>query len=80
MKDALVKALLDPVYLSHNPGDRYTMDGKGHWTMTYYPFLLDVKTGKEYQEPKALMECPKTFGNVKGIDFREVPLRYLKRK
>ncbi len=52
----------------------YTMDGKPElWKVAYYPLLECGKTGEVYQEPRALIERP-----IKGgIDFREVPLRYL---
>jgi hypothetical protein len=73
-------ALTDPLWLSHEAGDRYLMDGKGHWTLAYYPILGCGKTEEVYDEPRALVECPKVYNGVQGIDIREVPLRYLKRK
>jgi hypothetical protein len=54
------------------------MDGKDDlWKIAYYPLYEDGKTGEVYQEPKALIEQPSNWNGVKGIDFREVPLRYL---
>ena len=80
MNTALSLALSDPLWVSHKIGDRYTMDGKGHWTLTYYPLLGCGKTGEVYDEARALVECPKNFNGVMGFDLREVPLRYLSRK
>lgn len=61
-------------YKDHKIGNTYTMDGKTEpWQIAYYPITEDGKTGEKYQEPRALIERP-----IKGgIDFREVPLRYL---
>lgn len=70
----LEKALKDPLYLEHNISDRYSMDNKPEvWKLTYYPIFEDNKTKVEYDEPRALIEKPMQG----GIDFREVPLRYL---
>lgn len=70
----LSAALLNPVWVSHNIGDTYTMDGKPDlWKIAYYPIFECGKTGKKYEEPRALVEKP----IENGIDFREVPLRYL---
>lgn len=70
----LKEALENDIWLSHNIGDTYTMDGKKElWKISYYPIL---ETGKE---PKALIEKP-ILGKLDmkvGTDFREVPLRYL---
>jgi hypothetical protein len=73
----LQKALSDPVYASHKIGDTYTMDGKPDpWKIAYYPIFECGKTKEVYTEPRALVEKP-----IKGgIDFREVPLRYLTRE
>lgn len=49
------------------------MDGKGGWKIAYYPIFSDGKTNELYSEPRALVEKPIQG----GIDFREVPLRYL---
>lgn len=74
MKHELHSALNAIEWLSHKIGDTYTMDGKKDlWKIAYYPILEDSKTGEIYQEPRALIE-KKIEG---GIDFREVPLRYL---
>jgi hypothetical protein len=51
------------------------MDGKGGWKIAYYPIFEDGKTKEVYKEPRALVE--KLIGK-EGIDFREVPLRYLR--
>jgi hypothetical protein len=79
MKDKLIKALNNPIWLSHRIGNTYTMDGKDVWKIAYYPIFEDGKTGKEYSEPRALIERPAVFKGVEGIDFREIPLRYLKK-
>ncbi len=71
----LYTALIHPLWLSHKIGDQYIMDNVPGWKIAYYPIFEDGKTGKQYDEPRALVEMP-----IKcGIDFREVPLRYLKR-
>jgi hypothetical protein len=70
----LAIALLHPTWVHHQLGDTYTMDGKPElWKLAYYPIFVDGKTGEVYNEPRALVEKP--MG--KGIDFREIPLRYL---
>lgn len=58
----------------HKIGNQYTMDGKPDlWKIAYYPLNECGKTGEAYNEPRALIEKP-----IKGgIDFREIPLRYL---
>ena len=69
----LMEAMNDPKWISHNIGDVYSMDGQSGWKIAYYPIFEDGKTGKFYNEPRALVEKP-----IKnGTDFREVPLRYL---
>ncbi len=70
----LKKALNNKLYKNHRIGFTYTMDGKPDlWKIAYYPIFEDGKTGELYKEPRALIEKP-----IKGgIDFREVPLRYL---
>lgn len=70
MHDHLKAALADPLWVSHQLGDEYMMDGQPGWKIAYYPIF------KEEGEPRALMERPM----VGGTDFREVPLRYLKRE
>lgn len=68
-----MKALNHPLWLNHSIGDAYTMDNVPGWKIAYYPLFECGKTGKVYQEPRALVERPMK----KGTDFREVPLRYL---
>ena len=66
----------DLLWTSHRIGDVYTMDGKPElWKIAYYAIHECGKTGKKYGEPRALVERPIPG----GIDFREIPLRYLKR-
>lgn len=74
--NSLTKALDHPLYKAHKIGDTYTMDGMPDlWKIVYYPIFEDGKTGKSYNEPRALVEKP----IPNGVDFREVPLRYLSR-
>jgi len=80
MSKELKMALNDPMWKSHRLGDEYLMDDKGSWKITYYPLFECGKTGEVYGEPRALVETQKVFDGVEGTDFREVPLRYLKRK
>lgn len=76
MTPHLTTALAHPLWLSHNIGDVYTMDGKPQlWKIAYYPIFEDGKTHEQYGEPRALIERPIRG----GTDFREVPLRYLVR-
>jgi hypothetical protein len=73
----LMLALKNPIWVDHRIGDEYTMDGRpDHWRIAYYPIMKDGKTGEKYNEPRALIEKPMEGG---GIDFREIPLRYLKK-
>lgn len=74
----LQKALSHPIWVVHKIGDTYWMDGnfKEPWKIAYYPIFEDGITGKKYSEPRALIEKPMKD----GIDFREMPLRYLSRK
>lgn len=70
----LSQALQHETWLSHRLGDEYTMDGKPErWKIAYYPILENGRTGEVYPEARALVEKPME----KGIDIREVPLRYL---
>ena len=70
----LQEVLNDPKWLDHKIGDFYFMDKKPDlWKIAYYPILADGKTGEIYNEPRALIEKPIEG----GIDFREIPLRYL---
>ncbi len=74
MNHILTEALNNPVWLAHKIGDVYTMDNKpALWKIAYYPIFEDIKTKLEYNEPRALVEKPIDG----GIDFREIPLRYL---
>lgn len=68
-------ALLNPIWRNHQVTDVYSMDGKSGWKIAYYPIFEDGKTGVKYGEPRALVEKP----ILGGTDFREVPLRYLKK-
>lgn len=74
MEFDLNKALNNPIWKNHKIGDEYTMDGKPtKWKIAYYPIFQNGKTQEVYREPRALIETP----IIGGIDFREVPLRYL---
>jgi hypothetical protein len=74
METRVDKALLNEVWLNHKHGDEYTMDGKpDRWKIAYYPLFENGRNGEVYEEPRALAERPMAG----GIDFREVPLRYL---
>lgn len=75
----LEQALSHPLYKSHNIGDYYSMDNKpDKWQIAYYPIFEDGVSGELYDEPRALVEKPILSKGIKiGIDFREVPLRYL---
>jgi hypothetical protein len=75
----LQKALEHPLWKAHEIGNTYKMDGKGEWKIVYYPIFEDGVSGEEYSEPRALVERPAIFNGELGTDFREVPLRYLKR-
>lgn len=67
-------ALSDIIWLNHKIGDIYHMDNKvAPWKIVYYPILEDAKRKVAYDEPRAVVETPIEG----GIDFREVPLRYL---
>ena len=71
---AMEVALEDPLWLNHKIGDTYTMDNKDTpWKIAYYPIMEDAKKKVPYDEPRAVVETP----IAGGIDFREVPLRYL---
>lgn len=75
--EQLQEALNHPLWVNHKDGDFYTMDGKPDlWKIAYYPIFEDGKTNEKYSEPRALIEKPMKD----GTDFREVPLRYLKKK
>ena len=77
----LYEALAHPLWLAHQRGDTYTMDGKGCWTIYYYPIFANGKTQQEYAEPRALMMTHRTFKNgIEGMDLREVPLRYIEKR
>ncbi|MFZ1807946.1 MAG: hypothetical protein WAU36_12010 [Cyclobacteriaceae bacterium] len=73
--ERLDKALNNELWKSHKITDTYTMDGISGWKIAYYPIFECGKSRELYKEPRALVERP-----IKnGIDFREVPLRYLSR-
>lgn len=75
MNIRLKSALSDHVWMDHKLGDEYQMDAKpDKWKIAYYPIFENGKTSEEYNEPRALVEKNMDSG---GIDFREIPLRYL---
>ena len=62
---------------NHKIGNLYTMDGlPDRWEIVYYPLSECGKTGKKYDEPRALVQ------NIDkpGFWWKEVPLRYLTRQ
>ncbi len=72
----LIESLNNPIWKSHRVGDNYTMDGNPeYWKIAYYPIMENGETGELYNEPRALVEKPMKG----GVDFREIPLRYLNR-
>jgi len=75
-----MEALNDLIWVNHNLGDTYQMDNKKDlWKIAYYPIFECGRTKISYDEPRALVEKP-ILGKLDmliGIDFREVPLRYL---
>lgn len=76
----LPQSLNHPLWQAHNLGDSYTMDGKPEqWKIAYYPLFGTYQQGKwfEFKEPRALIEKPMSNG---GTDFKEMPLKYLKRE
>mgnify|MGYP003403469034 CR=1 FL=1 len=78
MSEKLQLALSASLWQQHCIGKVYTMDGKPDiWKIVYYPIFEDGKTNEPYKEPRALIERPAVFNGEQGIDFREVPLRYL---
>ena len=82
MESKLSEALLNPVWASHKIGDEYAMEGRnGLWKIAYYPIFEDGKSKEEYAEARALVEAvkPLVIAGVVGIDFVEVPMRYLSR-
>lgn len=76
-------ALKHPLWKKHVPNTVYTMINVNGsfdegWKIAYYPLFGTYKLNKwqEFKgEPRALIEKQ----TEKGIDFREVPLRYLKK-
>lgn len=74
----LQEALSHPIWKAHEIGKTYSMKNvngntEHGWKIAYYPILRDGKTNEAYDEPRVLIEKP-----IKdGIDFREVPIRYL---
>ena len=80
MENILQKALLNEIWISHKIGSEYQMDGKkDKWKIAYYPIFEDGKTNEIYDEPRALVDKDilGKFDEKIGVDFREVPLRYL---
>lgn len=73
----LQEALADKLWQSHKIGDTYTMDNVSGWKIAYYPIFEDNASKKVYSEPRALVERPAIFQGKEGIDFREVPLKFL---
>lgn len=73
----LQTALSHPLWMAHQVGNTYKMDGKGEWQIAYYPLFECGKTGEVYTEPRALIERQADWNGEQGTDFREVPLRYL---
>ena len=72
----LKEALANPIWEQHSLGFKYIMDNKSElWKIAYYPIFENGKTREVYNEPRALIEKPMK----NGTDFREMPLRYLKR-
>lgn len=70
----LLEAQNDPLWESHKIGNEYLLKGSDKiWKIAYYPIFFNGKTGEVYKEPRAVVETPIEG----GIDFREVPLRYL---
>ena len=83
MEEKLHTALSDPKWLNHEIGDLYTLINRGGgrsegWKIAYYPIFQSLKSGKwtELEEARVLIEKPIT----EGIDFREVPFRYLEKQ
>ena len=75
----LQEALNNELWLNHKIGDNYIMDNKPDlWKIAYYPIFEDINN-KEYTEPRALIEKPICIKGINGIDFREMPLRYLQK-
>lgn len=75
MKNGKLKiALADPIWINHKIDNLYKIVGdKRDWKIAYYPIFEDGKTKEEYDEPRFLMECK----IENGIDFREIPSRYI---
>ncbi len=77
MDSQLRVALDNPIWKEHRLGKTYTMDGESGWKIAYYPILECGKTGEQYDKPRVLIEKPRRFKGVMGIDFREVPILFL---
>lgn len=70
----LQEALNDHKWVNHKVDNEYTMDGRPEkWKLVYYPIFENGKNGEIYNEPRCLVEKPING----GIDYREIPLRYL---
>ncbi len=73
----LDEALDNPLWKSHRIGNIYSMRNRDGgisegWKIAYYP-LFESHKGEKYNEPRVLIERPMQ----NGIDFREVPIRFL---
>lgn len=80
----LSETLNNPIWQDHKIGDTYCLVHSNGtkdpgWKIAYYPIFTDGKTGKPYDEPRALIERPALFNGEKGIDFRETPIRFLQK-
>lgn len=84
IKQKLINAYRARVWVYHRIGKIYHLllnQKKGWdpgWRIAYYPIFEDGVTGEKYEEPRALVEKPAIFNGKEGIDFREVPLRFLR--
>lgn len=74
---ALRMALSHPLWVVHQIGNIYMMDGESGWKIAYYPILECGQTGNVYDRPRVLVEKPRKFNGVLGTDFREVPIEFL---
>lgn len=76
----LQEALNNPLWKAHKIGNIYSMRNRNGsvsegWKIAYYPLFESYKNGKliEFNEPRVLIERPMD----KGIDIREIPIRFL---
>lgn len=73
----LKEALNNSLWKQHKIGYLYSMKNRDssismNWKIVYYPLFEDHK-GEQFGEPRVLIERPME----RGIDFREVPIRFL---